>query len=284
MTYWHTTFGIVNVQEVVLEEIGKTIRPFILGSGISPRGCSRPLQRRVVDFGADVPFHDVPKKLREHYRIELCTEVVRKITLNHAEKMEAVMESQSDLPDEAGVKQLIAEADGGMVPIVEFDERDEVEDKRKTRKVRWKEAKLCFSRDVDKVKGVFRATLKSVEVAGDLWFKASLKAGMGRKTDVHCVGDGARWIKEQIDRIFGGKSEYLIDFYHLSEYLAAVGNDCEKTPKKWLKEQQIRLKEGNLYRVLQELEKNLYEKADPPESVKTCYKYITNRLDQLDYL
>ena len=60
------------MKEVILKEKGKTFRPFLETSGIIPRNYSLPLQRRVVDFGADVPFQDVPKKLLEHYGIELC--------------------------------------------------------------------------------------------------------------------------------------------------------------------------------------------------------------------
>jgi|JI10StandDraft_1071094.scaffolds.fasta_scaffold40665_2 hypothetical protein len=129
MTYWHTTFGAVNVEEIVLEKIGKTIRPFLLKSGVIPRGYSMPLQRKVVDFGADVPFHSVPKKLAEHYGIELCPEVIRKTTLKHAEKVESLMPGEQALPDEPGVDQLIAEADGGMVPIVVIDNDPKVKDK-----------------------------------------------------------------------------------------------------------------------------------------------------------
>lgn len=214
--------------------------------------------------------------------MELCPEVIRKVTLEHAEKMESLMAKKEDLPDRPGVAQIIAEADGGMIPIVVVDE--DAPDKRKTRKVLWKEARLCLSRDLKKIQAIFRATLKSTDVMGDLWFSSGLGAGMGTQTQIHCIGDGALWIKEQADRVFGGKSTYLTDFYHVSEYLAEVANDYSEEPKKWLEEQQIRLKEGRLYRVLQELEKYLYGEGPPKESVQKCYRYLTNRLQQLDYL
>lgn len=244
-----------------------------------------PLQRKVVDFGADVPFYNVPKKLLEHYGMELCPEIVRKVTLEHAERMKFLTFNTQDFPDKPGVAQIIAEADGGMIPIVAFDEGRMEKDKRKTRKVLWKEARLCFSRDVKKVKGIFRATLKSTDAMGDQWFSSAVAVGMGGATEVHCVGDGAIWIKNQADRVFGGRSTYLTDFYHVSEYLAAAGNDCSKEPKRWLKEQQNHLKEGRLYLVLQELEQHLYQEEEPPkESVEACYRYLTNRVNQLDYL
>ncbi len=270
------------MQEIVLAEKGKTSRPFLEASKIIPRSCSLPLQRRIVDFGADVPFRDVPKKLLEHYGMEVCPEIIRKTTLGHAEKMGSIKTDQKDRVQQTGVMQLIAEADGGMIPIVIMN--DHAEDKRKTRKVLWKEARLCFCRDYKKIGAVFKATLKSTEVLGDLWFTSALEAGMGNQTKIHCIGDGALWIKEQADRIFGGKNTYLTDFYHVSEYLAKVSNDYSKEPDKWLEEQQIHLKEGRLYRVLQELEKYVYGKEEPKESAQACYRYLTNRMLQLDYL
>ena len=250
---------------------------------MTPRSCSLPLQRRIVDFAADVPFHDVPKKLKEHYGVEICIEVIRQITLEHASAMTGFGDLEKTMPEQGGVPQLIAAADGGMVPIVEIDNQAKG-DKRKTRKVLWKEARLCLSRNMRKIAAVFRATLKSTDELGDLWFLSALTAGMGPKTAIHCLGDGAPWIKDQAERVFGGKATYLTDFYHVSEYLAAAGADCSLDAKKWLKEQQTRLREGNLYLVLQELEKHLYGKEQPKESVQACYRYLTNRLTQLDYL
>jgi hypothetical protein len=36
---------------------------------------------------------------------------------------------------------------------------------------------------------------------------------------VHCVGDGARWIANQVEEKFGSNGTYLIDFYHLCQEL-----------------------------------------------------------------
>lgn len=255
-------------------------------TGIFPRGCSRPLQRRLVDFSADVPFHDVPNKLKEHYGFSIPQEVIRKTTLKHAEKMSSFFEEADDLPKKSGVKQIISQADGGMIPIVEIDKDSAVKDKRKARKVLWKEARLCFSRDTQKVNPIFRATLKSTQTLGDIWFASAVKAGMGSSTKIHCIGDGAIWIKDQADRIFANQGSYLVDFYHVSEYLSAAAKEIVNIePDKWRERQQCNLKEGHLYQVLQDLEKQLYNTAiKEKSSIESCYRYLTNRLYQLDYL
>jgi hypothetical protein len=36
------------------------------------------------------------------------------------------------------------------------------------------------------------------------------------------VGDGAPWIAHQIKERFGGQSTYLVDFFHVCDYLSAA--------------------------------------------------------------
>lgn len=270
---------------MVLSEADKLIRPFLRKAGVTPRGCSLPLQRRVVDFASDVPFNSVPKKLKEHYGIELCPETIRKTTFVHAKEVEAFMESLPQKP-KTEAKRILAEADGSMIPIVELNKKNMTSDSRKTRKVKWKEARLCHSRNIDCVSAIFRATLKGVEETGDKWFACGLEAGLGDKTKVHCVGDGARWINDQANRIFGAQGGYLIDFYHVSEYLHAAGGEIDaEHAKSWVKEQQYRLRSGKLYLVLQSLESFLYGGKENKTSgaVYECYKYLVKRLSHLDY-
>jgi hypothetical protein len=41
---------------------------------------------------------------------------------------------------------------------------------------------------------------------------------------VHAVGDGAPWIVGQIEDLFSEQGSYLIDFYHVCEYLSAAAS------------------------------------------------------------
>jgi hypothetical protein len=53
---------------------------------------------------------------------------------------------------------------------------------------------------------------------------------------IPCVGDGARWIANQVEEKFGSNGAYLIDFYHLCEYLSAAAPYCTSGDKEvWLK-------------------------------------------------
>ena len=50
----------------------------------------------------------------------------------------------------------------------------------------------------------------------------AVRAGFGANSRVHAVSDGAPWIVGQIEQQFGDQGRYLIDFYHVCEYLAAA--------------------------------------------------------------
>ena len=130
----------------------------------------------------------------------------------------------------------------------------------------------------------------------------------GPKTKVHGLGDGARWIEDQMKRVFSKQVKYLVDFYHTSEYLAKVAEHSWSSEKeKWRKEQQGLLKESKHKEILETLRRRLpidwetkkeakskkksevtviEEKGKAKEEetpVEKCYRYIANREDSLDY-
>ena len=63
------------------------MRPFVLGAKVNPLGCSRPLQRAIVDFAADQPFAQARAKLEEHYGFAIGESTIQRITFAHAEAM-----------------------------------------------------------------------------------------------------------------------------------------------------------------------------------------------------
>jgi hypothetical protein len=66
----------------------------------------------------------------------------------------------------------------------------------------------------------------SVNDAGQSLLNCAVAAGFGTQTHVHGVGDGAFWIADQIHAKFGSQASYLVDFFHVCDYLAAASNTC----------------------------------------------------------
>jgi hypothetical protein len=266
---------------------GKTIRPFSLTAQVKCRAYSHHLQKAIVDFGADTSFREAQKKLREHYRIEINISAIQAIVENHAKRVFEYIEK--DPVADGSAQLIIAEMDGSMVPVVDTGVDENLNDKRLSKKVRWQEARLCFARQPMQLKSIFYATMGSVDKAGDLLYRAAKRAGLGPHTRVHGIGDGAKWIEIQMRMKFQSRVNYLIDFYHISEYLSEAANHSWTSEKeKWLKEKQALLKENKHKEVLKSIRIRLPIDWDPNQEeegtpVEKCYKYILNRENCLDY-
>jgi hypothetical protein len=251
---------------------------------VNCRGYSLPLQRVITDFGADIAFGQIPQKLLEHHGISVPISSAQKITESHALRMLKSQNLEAEIPLGAARACLIAEIDGSMVPIVETQPHEL--DRRKTRKLKWQEARLAAVRSPEQAEPIFSATLGSTDTVGAQLLDIAIKAGLGVDTFVHAVGDGAPWIASQVDARFGEPSRYLLDFYHLCEYLAAASHVCAPlNPKAWMDEQKLCLKNNCSDTVLATLKLHREPDTvpDPQAPVRAAYRYIFNRPQQLDY-
>jgi len=310
---------------------GSILRPFLLSSGVDQRGYSTPLQRRITDFGADVPFGKVNDKLQEHYGITVSDSSLRTITLNHAHEIKVSEDEQLGKVKAPEKACIISETDGSMIPIVqpqvvvegdldkvavqsEEEARDPAEeakvsqgascfgerkdghslneekvriDRRKGKTLCYKEAKLTLAYEKGSVTPKFSATMAGAEVAGKHVLHCVQLIGVGKNTKVHGVGDGAPWIANRMEEQFGNKVVYLIDFYHLCEYLSAAAPLCATKDEevRWLDKQKARLKQSKAFEVLLALQPHVegQDIVEEKAPVRACYRYIKNRLHQLDY-
>ena len=228
-------------------------------------------------------------KLKEHYGIDVPVSTIRALTEKHGEAMWAKQKSGSAWPEHPGVPVLIAEMDGSMVPVVETaapGAGEAPQDRRKTRQLSWKEARLCLVQNPSSVTPIFGATMGSVEEAGERLWECALAAGAGNQTKIHGLGDAAPWIIDQVEERFGTLATYLIDFSHLSDYLAAAAEVVAgKNKDAWRKEKQDGLKANRWPEVVGSLQP-FVEAASVPDSeapVRACYRYLVNHSNYLDY-
>jgi len=251
------------------------------------RCCSRPLQRVVTDFGADVAFAQVMDKLVEHYGILLPASTIRRVTELHAQRIYATSLIDETWPDDEGRETVVVEMDGGMVPIVEADATQT--DRRKGKRLHWKEAKLCLAHDAGSKTLSYGGTLQGdVVEAGKQLFGCARSAGFGKNSRVHAVGDGADWIALQVEERFGSQSYYLVDFYHVCDYLSAAAGAIypeTEAAKAWFSQQKEKLKRGSSAEVILSLEGHLEPDpiADSEAPIRACHRYLSRRRDQLDY-
>ena len=253
----------------------------------------------MTDFGADESFGKAAKKIKEHYGIEVPLSAARTVTQAHGEAM--LREEPESQLGKQGARLMIAGMDGSMIPIVSIETdkkgRKIRGDKRKHRQLSWKEARLCVARDPRSVSGHYRATMGDVEQAGRQLVGCVAEAGGGKSTKLHCVADGAPWIVTQVEKRFGKQANFLVDFYHVSEYLAAASDLLGESKKVvWFKQQQRRLKANRTSEVikeitrLEEVEKGKLASVAQRSSATreeqpalACKRYLENRIEYLDY-
>jgi hypothetical protein len=240
------------------------------------------------------------RKLKEHYGIEVPMSAIRVMTLKHGEAMREGRDLgiENKLPD-GGIGMALAQTDGSMVPIVTIKplENDESpRDGRKRRSLSWQEGRLVLTRDIGKVTPRYAATMGTVEQTTELLVDSLVKIGAGKSTRVHGMGDGAVWIANRTMDKLKGQATFLLDFYHISEYIAAAAEVVAAGRKQgWLREQQQHLKDNQVSKLLNELERHCqfhdlakcgrhHERNEREECpAHRCKRYIENRLDYLDY-
>ncbi len=280
-----TSLGEIEIKEQTFKSAAGVCRPFSEAAGVQCRGYSLLLQRRLTDFGTEKSFERAARQLQEHYGLEVGASTVRRITEGHGQQLHGKPELvQGPASVAGGVAQIIAEIDGSMIPIVSLDPAQEG-DQRKARQIGWKEARLVLAYEPGVTEPLFGVTTGSVTQAGDELGFCAACLGWDAATWVHTVGDGARWIADQTERLFGAQGSYLVDFYHLCDYLAAASKSCAVDHRAWYQTQKAHMKAGDLPAVLAALAPHVEPVAvnDADAPVRACRRYLRNRPGQFDY-
>jgi hypothetical protein len=260
------------------------IRPLPERLGVKPRGRSRRLDRVLTDFGCEQSFEQAAESVLEHYGIEVSASSVRAATLEHAQRAHRQMQEEYNQPfrilPATGVAHVIAQADGTLIRTVEPGPR------KGKRPREWKEMRLVVAQAKNAKTAVYGATFGNVAETGRRWGHCTRAAGWGSNSAIHVVADGAEWIRLQSQEVFQGQGTFLCDFYHVSGYLGAAAESCRPhQPHTWRRTQQKRLRRGAVDNVIGALEPFLEPAHKPDEEapVRNAHRYLTNRLDCLDY-
>jgi len=258
------------------------LRLFCKNARITQRGCSRRLQRLACDFGLEHSFGKAAAQLREHHAVELSKSTARLLTLKHAANLREAQlkrEKVRVLPSR-GAERIITEADGSMLPIVECG--DAQGDRRKQRTITWQEARLAAAQKQGEARVHYAVSFGDVHETGEQWARATLDAGWAANTRIHALGDGAGWIEEQHRVHFARHGSYLVDFFHVCEYLSAAAPPGQE---RWLEKQKERLKSNRHDQVIAELEKRVEPEGTPEENapVRAAHRYLGNRTHVMDY-
>lgn len=223
------------------------------------------------------------EELRERHGLDLPRSAVDRILGDHARSAAALCSSPEpvgSLPSK-GARELVAEADGTCIRVVSSSPGP---DRRKTRKVEYKEMRLFAARAQGSAQARYAGGFVDMESAGNHWARCALLAGWGADTHVHGCFDGAQWISLRFDEQFGERGDYLIDFFHLCEYLGAASQSYAQ-PETWFAEQRRRLRDSRIDEIVAELEcaKEPEDRTDEQSPVRAALRYIQARREHLFY-
>lgn len=235
----------------------------------------------MTDFGADEAFAPAAAKVQEHYGVRVTAERLRLVCLRHARQLAQIVPKPCTVLRAQGPDWIVTEADGTMVPIVATSSAPAGADRRRHRKVRWQEARVVAAQALGEAHAHYDATLGDVAEAGVRWSRVVGAAGWSVHTRIHVVGDGAPWLAQQAAERFRPHGRYLLDLYHVCDYLAAVWPGDKTT----VHAHRDALKTGRVSAVLTALRARLEppDYADEDAPARCALRYLENRLDQLDY-
>lgn len=237
------------------------------------------LQRAMVAFGLEFPYEQCVDQLEFHYGLSVSKSAVRSVVNRHCSAISGKADLLVRTLPGKGEAEVTVEADGSMLPIAVFEEGP---DRRKTKKVQWREFKLCAARAQGSLSTRYGGDFCQSEAFAPIWERCALAAGWGSDTAVHGVGDGAEWIEKTFAGSFGAQGSYLLDFFHLCEYLAEAGKSAGADDG-WLGRQQALLKQSRCEEVLAELELLRLAVEQDEGPICDAIRYMGNRGEQLDY-
>ena len=271
---------------------GKCFHPFRDFSKVTQNGCSLILQRRIVDFSAERSFGDTAAALKEHLNIDVSIYSIDKTTQDIARSAKL---HNAESPD--GIKPaetLVSEVDGSMLPIVTFDKDKDgakhanTKDRRKHRQCVWKEIRVSTVSNPDTADTYYGVALGEPYCVGLMMLDTCKFKGMQDGTYIHAVADGASWIADQYEKQFGAQCKFTLDMYHACEYLADAANSTsmnQEERNRWLETQKASLRESEAREVIKALKtlKRVKNGDDGIGNIELAIKYLTKRIDQLDY-
>lgn len=253
------------------------VNPFEELANIRNRSYSRRCQRLITDFGIEESFHQAVVRMKEHHNVDVNVSAVRNITEKNAGRAATILAKIPAKKEKS--KQMILEMDGEMVPLVEY--RDS-KDKRKTKTNLWGELRVSAVQNHNELTWKYASSFNSTDELGDRTRVVMESIGFGEKTLVHGVGDGAKWICEQGEKIAGSNFSYTIDQPHLCEYFAKAVKAWQVEPREEVQRLKKLADEGQIKKIVNEFQKK-QEEYPNNEGLSDCLKYIKNRPGQFEY-
>jgi len=278
---------------------GETYKPLVEEMRITHDGRSEAVTRALSDFGIEESFERGANRFGEHYKYDIGSSAVSRVTKNiaceaqkHVEnKLREAGSGYGGPSDElSDVDKMLVELDGCEIRTVQSETKENSTETspvrdlpKKEKTVKWRDVRMGFARPLESVSKVYVGKMDSYpEVVGQL-FNASVLAGLTPDTIVIGVADGGIGLMEELGSQFENM-QFILDKQHLKDHFYETAEELgigRKERTKWVKPRVDAIAAGELDDVTEELE-SLYGETGNPR-VKRLIGYLNRFRDALSY-
>ncbi len=296
---FNVIFGQIEISSPYLWDKGRGSKPLTDEMGITHQGRSEAVNRALSDFGIEESFAQAAERFKEHYKYDLSSSTVSRVTKQTAEEAleyvssklaeaDKIYENIKDNGETA--EQMLIELDGCEIrtavlqPAENSEETTPVHNNPKKEKIiNWRDVRMGLARPLDSVSKIYVGKKSSYpEVVRDL-FNASVLIGMSPETEAVGVADGGIGLMEELKSQFPNM-QFILDKTHLKDHLYDTAEKlgiCRKDRPGWVKPRLEAVSRGDVGNVKKELEDEYGR--NPNERLRRLIGYINRFYDALDY-
>ena len=294
-------FGKLKLKSPYLWCKGKVSKPLVSKMGITHQGRTETVERALVDFGSEEAFIPASKRFREHYKYDIGSSAVSRVTKQTAQeamkyvedKLSEAGKNYSDVEKEESVetvKEMLVELDGCEIRTAELSiKEDSIEttpvynNPKKEKIIKWRDVRIGSARPLETASKIYVGKMASYPEVVRQLFNASILNGMSPKTKVIGVADGGIGLYEELKNQFTNM-QFILDKPHLKDHLYDTAEElgiAKNERAAWVKPRLKAISNGDVGRIWKEL-KDKYA-CCPNKRLKRLIGYINRFFDALNY-
>jgi hypothetical protein len=280
-------FGPLELESPYLWKKGQSSKPVKDRLGITHQGRSEKLERALTDFGIEESFGQASKRFEEHYGWLVDKTSVRRVTKMVASEAEAYLDNKLkearrayDMPlsQRQGAARLLAQLDGCQIRTAEH-----IKGETPRRKIDWHEVRTGLVTGLDGQEKRYVGRMESYPEAADQLFSLAVEHGLSKKTKVIAVADGAKGLREELERQFPNIL-FSLDRPHFKQHLhqtaEALGNEGDDRHQ-WMENIVELTDRGEVQAALRQLRAEYA--SNPVDRLRRLIGYIERFHDAIHY-
>lgn len=262
------------------------------------------VRRQTARLGAKEPFHEVAEDLRELAGIALCRKDAERIaegvgedieTLDSRERTRTRFVQAPPLETPKTIETLYIEMDGTGAPMVPWELAGR-KGKQQDGSAKTREVKLgcVFTQTTldeegrpirDPASTTFTGAIEDASTFGARIYAEAVRRGLFDARRVVVLGDGAEWIKNQVETHFPLATR-IVDFYHAKEHVAALCRALFSKPadaahyrERWWGV----LAQGDIETLVEQARQRLPRNQHENKDARREINYLMNNIEQMRY-